>query len=211
MSAVGLTAVVLAGSLVEVFADPLGIAPDLLPLLDQRASVAGVIISALGLVVAVGALLIQLRAARSSEPVAARDACATWEREQQLARRVLHRLEDHRVLYNPRAWEDEPRVAASIEGIRDYLGEQILQCETTELRDRLRAIQAGLREFLTEREQLNRSVLPARVFSRLRYLWPALTRVRTTVGIAAEEIADVFEIPLNGNLADIVSWSQYRR
>src|SRR5690606_2109125 len=59
------TAAAFVGCLVELFADPLGVPADLLPVLDQRASVIGAIASAAGLAVAVVSLLVQLRSSRT--------------------------------------------------------------------------------------------------------------------------------------------------
>ncbi|MGW2196947.1 hypothetical protein ACWCSH_32040 [Streptosporangium sp. NPDC001682] len=60
--AIVLTTVLLAAGLVGFFADPLHVPAGLLQVLDQRASVFSMFIGAAGLVVAVAALLVQLRA-----------------------------------------------------------------------------------------------------------------------------------------------------
>ncbi|MGV9385932.1 hypothetical protein ACWDRB_59710 [Nonomuraea sp. NPDC003707] len=65
-------AALLAVGLIGFFADPLRLPPDVLGVLDQRASVISMFIGAAGLVVAVVALLLQLRADRT-QPTAATD------------------------------------------------------------------------------------------------------------------------------------------
>ncbi|WP_433364989.1 hypothetical protein [Streptosporangium sp. CA-115845] len=60
--AILLTTVLLAVGLVGFFADPLQVPAGLLQVLDQRASVVSMFIGAVGLMVAVAALLVQLRA-----------------------------------------------------------------------------------------------------------------------------------------------------
>ncbi|MCA2229306.1 hypothetical protein [Nonomuraea aurantiaca] len=61
----------LALGLVGFFADPLHLPADVLGVLDQRASVVSMFIGAAGLVVAVAALLLQLRADRTQPTAAA--------------------------------------------------------------------------------------------------------------------------------------------
>ncbi|MFI9847606.1 hypothetical protein ACIHFD_62065 [Nonomuraea sp. NPDC051941] len=68
---VAMTALLAVG-LIGFFADPLRLPPDVLGVLDQRASVISMFIGAAGLVVAVVALLLQLRADRT-QPTAAAD------------------------------------------------------------------------------------------------------------------------------------------
>ncbi|GAA3797406.1 hypothetical protein GCM10022403_034130 [Streptomyces coacervatus] len=134
----------------------------------------------------------------------------TVQAEQGRARQILHRLEDHRVLYNPLMYE-VVGVEESIEKLRAYLGEQIPQCESVELRDEVREIQAALRQCLTD-SSLGNNVggawarhdnLPA-----ARYAIPlvaqALGVMRARVGAAVAEIASLFDIPVDGDLARIV-------
>jgi hypothetical protein len=68
IAAIVLPAALLAGGLVGFFADPLYLPPEVLSVLDQRASVLSMFIGAAGLVVAVVALLLQLRAERTHSP-----------------------------------------------------------------------------------------------------------------------------------------------
>ncbi|MEV4357376.1 hypothetical protein [Nonomuraea sp. NPDC049625] len=69
---VAMTALPAVG-LIGFFADPLRLPPDVLGVLDQRASVISMFIGAAGLVVAVVALLLQLRADRTQPTAAAAD------------------------------------------------------------------------------------------------------------------------------------------
>lgn len=65
--------VLLAVGVVGFFADPLQLPPDVLEVLDQRASVVSMFIGAAGLIVAVAALLLQLRAGHAEPATAAAD------------------------------------------------------------------------------------------------------------------------------------------
>ncbi|MBX6381846.1 MAG: hypothetical protein IRZ07_02555 [Microbispora sp.] len=62
IAAIVVLAVLLAAGLVGFFADPLGLPPQVLDVLDKRASVMSMFIGAAGLIVAVVDLLLQVRA-----------------------------------------------------------------------------------------------------------------------------------------------------
>ncbi|MFE7121834.1 hypothetical protein ACFU99_41030 [Streptomyces sp. NPDC057654] len=67
-----------------------------------------------------------------------------WQREaidRQRAREVLHRLEDHRMLYDSYAAQRILPVIESAERLRDYFTEQILLCHSDVLHDHLRDVQ----------------------------------------------------------------------
>ncbi|MFC3996750.1 hypothetical protein ACFOVU_12545 [Nocardiopsis sediminis] len=121
-----------------------------------------------------------------------------WQHEKSdhwRAREIVHRLEDHRMLYDPYEAERIQPVIESAERLRDYLAEQIPQCESAALRDHLRDMQAAVRRCLTRIH---------RAQSRIDELWPAVSELRSRVGTTAEAIADRFDIPVNGDLARIV-------
>lgn len=113
------------------------------------------------------------------------------------AREVLHRLEDHRMLYDPYEAEYVEQVVESAERLRSYLGEQIPQCETVELRDHLRKIQAAVRALLTNLDS-------RRARRRNEGPWRVVGRLRVGVGSAVEDISHVFELPVDGDLLRIV-------
>jgi hypothetical protein len=112
------------------------------------------------------------------------------------AREVLHRLEDHRMLYDPYEAERVQPVVGSAERLRDYLAEQIPQCRSDVLRDHLRDIQAAVRRCLTRIRRARRPV---------DELWPAVGELRSRVGDTAQAIAEAFDVPVNGDLAMIVA------
>ncbi|MFG1616056.1 hypothetical protein ACGFI3_25110 [Nonomuraea wenchangensis] len=64
VTALVVTAALLVVGLVGFFADPLRLPPEVLQVLDQRASVVSMFIGSAGLVIAVAALLLQLRSDR---------------------------------------------------------------------------------------------------------------------------------------------------
>ncbi|MER7368900.1 hypothetical protein [Nonomuraea wenchangensis] len=64
VAALVVTAALLVAGLVGFFADPLRLPPEVLEVLDQRASVVSMFIGAAGLMIAVAALLLQLRSDR---------------------------------------------------------------------------------------------------------------------------------------------------
>jgi hypothetical protein len=65
---------------------------------------------------------------------------------------VLQLLEDRRVLYNPFEAEVPLHCITSVQELRINLQDYIRQCQSAELRDPLRAIQAACRQFLTDAE-----------------------------------------------------------
>jgi hypothetical protein len=129
----------------------------------------------------------------------------SWEAHKSERRRaweILHHLEDHRALYDPHAASLNGRkelIVASIERLRLNLGERIPQCESVELRDKLREIQAAVREFLTATEDPTRSV------------WCAVELLRERVGVAVDAVGDIFGIPIDGDLARILPPDVRRR
>ncbi|MFI6933161.1 hypothetical protein [Streptomyces sp. NPDC050287] len=126
-------------------------------------------------------------------------ATLSWqaqETEHARARQILHHLENHRMLYDREADEFFEAVVESADRLRSYLSEQIPPCESVELRDGLREVQAALREFLTR--------VPRQEPGDYGPFWAALSVMRARVGVAAGAIADAFGIPANGDLARIV-------
>jgi hypothetical protein len=125
-----------------------------------------------------------------------------WQQEtsdHRWAREVLHRLEDHRMLYDIYEAELIQPVIESAERLRDYLTTQIPLCHSDVLRDHLRDMQAAVRRCLTR-------IHGAR--SRSNELWPAVSELRSRVGTTAEAIADEFGITVNGDLAMIVYYGE---
>ncbi|MFI6440149.1 hypothetical protein [Streptomyces sp. NPDC050759] len=125
---------------------------------------------------------------------------ANWEAvktDRGRALEVLHRLEDHRMLYDVYESEIADRVVTSAERLRSYLSEQIPECETIELRSGLREIQAAVRQFLTGMSS-NRARRNWSPFSN------ALRHLRRRVGTAVVEIMQTFDIPVDGDLARII-------
>lgn len=121
-----------------------------------------------------------------------------WQQEasdHRRAREVLHRLEDHRMLYDRYEAEHVQPVIESAERLRGYLTEQIPQCDSDVLRDHLRDMQAAVRECLTRLHGAR---------SRKNELWPAVKELRSRVGDIAKAIADELDIPVNGDLARII-------
>ncbi|MEV4286360.1 hypothetical protein AB0K40_12735 [Nonomuraea bangladeshensis] len=70
VAALVVMAALLVAGLVGFFADPLRLPPEVLQVLDQRASVVSMFIGAVGLVIAVAALLLQLRSDRRQDTAA---------------------------------------------------------------------------------------------------------------------------------------------
>lgn len=121
-----------------------------------------------------------------------------WQLEasdHQRAREVLHRLENHRMLYDPYAAEHVQPVIESAERLRDYLAEQIRQCHSDVLRDSLRDMQAVVRRCLTRIHGAQ---------SRIDELWPAVRELRSRVGDSAKVMADRLDIPVDGDFARII-------
>jgi hypothetical protein len=116
--------------------------------------------------------------------------------DRQRAQESLHRLEAHRMLYDPYEAEHIQPVIGSAERLRDFLIEQIPQCHSDVLRDHLRVMQTAVRRCLTR-------IHGAR--SRINELWPAVSELRSRVGTTAEAIAETFDIPVNGDLAMIIA------
>ena len=131
--------------------------------------------------------------------------------ERDRARSILLRLEDHRVLHAPYEDEEEGGTWGSIEALRQYLNEQVEQCETEELRTQVRKIRAAVRQWLTDVEAARRFVdrchPNASPKDRDQMQWTmglqALGVLRGRVGVAIAEIGQVFDIPIDGDLAHI--------
>jgi hypothetical protein len=137
----------------------------------------------------------------------------SWEfsdSERTRARDILHRLEDHRVLYAPYVVEEFELALDSVERLRTYLTEQVELCDSTELRNQVRALRAAVRQFMTDAEAAYR--LAERVADREStrdhvyqlFLTQALGVLRGRVGVAIGEIGKAFRIPIDGDLAHIM-------
>lgn len=145
--------------------------------------------------------------------VSASGPSLNWEfsdSERTRARDILHRLEDHRVLYEAYEVEEEAAVFDSLGRLRAYLTEQVDRCESTELRDQVRVLRAGVRQLVTDLEAARR--LAARVSQTesmeahvyLLSSTQALGVLRGRAGVAIAEIGRAFRIPIDGDLARIM-------
>lgn len=102
------------------------------------------------------------------------------------------------MLYTPRRVEfsGSTGVTDAAERLRQLLGEQITECQSVELRDGLREIQAALREFLT--------VVSDHGSERSNPFWRALREMRARVGATAGALADAFRVTVDGDLSRVV-------
>lgn len=138
----------------------------------------------------------------TSVSVSLTGASLSWDTERterRRARDALHRLEDHRALYAPHDAEFPEPVVRSLERLRAYLTEQIPTCESVELRDGLREIQAAVREFLT---RVGYDYGPPQAVPH--DFWQSLDALRARVGPAAATLATTFGVTVDGDLARIV-------
>ncbi len=135
----------------------------------------------------------------------------TWstdEGERIRARSALHFLEDRRVLYSPYEVEVPESCVESVREIREHLRGAIQACQSAELRDPLRAIQAAAREFLTTVESLrghqslqsrmHRDGAPSWLFNQ------GLGELRARVGVSVALIIDRFDIEIDEHLVPIL-------
>ena len=108
------------------------------------------------------------------------------------------------MLYDP--VKDEPEVYAteSVTEIREHLREVIDQCESAELRNPLRAIQAACRQFLTD-TRLPTGVTFANIGSGyFLEFYQALGTFRAHVGTSVAVITQTFDIDVDEHVAAIL-------
>jgi hypothetical protein len=135
----------------------------------------------------------------------------TWandEGEKSKARSALLYLEDRRVLFDPFEVEIPDRCISSVNDIRGYLRAHIEQCNSPELRNPLRAIQAACRQFLTDTQAIDgrhgrfidiqRGGTPSWLFNQ------ALGSFRARVGISIAVMIETFDIDVDEHLAKIL-------
>lgn len=136
---------------------------------------------------------------------------ATWTVEagdKARASSVLQYLEDRRVLYNLYDVELPDACVMSVREIREYLRGAIRECQSAELRDPLRAIQAACRQFLTEAEAID-----GRYGRRIQVIgggsdsWvfnQAIGSLLARVGTSVAVIVETFDIEIDEHLAQIL-------
>jgi hypothetical protein len=134
---------------------------------------------------------------------------ATWTIEQgdkARARSVLQDLEDRRVLYDPYDVELPDACIMSVREIRGYLRMVVGQCNSSALRDPLRAIQAACRQFLTDAEAIG-GADRIHVVGGGSESWlfnQALGSLRARVGTSIAVIVGTFDINVDEHLARIM-------
>jgi len=136
---------------------------------------------------------------------------ATWttdEGERSRARSVLQLLEDRRVLYNPFEAEVPAHCITSVQELRSKLQDYIRQCQSAELRDPLRAIQAACRQFLTEAEAVGSGrghLIDIQGGGTSSWLFnQALGTLRAHVGVSVAVIVTAFDIDIDEHLTKIL-------
>jgi hypothetical protein len=137
---------------------------------------------------------------------------ATWEVEagdKSRARTILQFFEDRRVLYNPYDVELPVACVKSVTEIREYLRRTIAECQSTELRDPLRAIQAACRQFLADVEEIEGigGTLHIQVAGGGSDSWmfnQAIGSLRARVGTSVAIIAETFDVDIDEHLAKIL-------
>lgn len=136
---------------------------------------------------------------------------ATWtaeEGDKARARAILQYLEDRRVLYNPYDAELPDACVMSVREIREHLRTLIAQCQSAELRDPLRAVQAACRQFLTDVEAIGgRNGHRIHVAGGGSDSWvfnQALGSFRARVGTSIAVVVETFDIDIDEHLAQIL-------
>lgn len=123
------------------------------------------------------------------------------------ARSVLYFLENRRVLYAPYDVERTPVCFDSVKEIREHLAAVIPECESPELRDPLRAIQAACRQYLTEIQAIEAQGLSLDINRNGAGSWlvnQAVGALRARVGTNVAIIVATFDIDVDEHLAPIM-------
>lgn len=121
---------------------------------------------------------------------------------------ILQYLEDRRVLYDPYDVELPDACVMSVREIREHLRTLIGQCQSAELRDPLRAVQAACRQFLTDVEAIGgRNSHHIHVIGGGSDSWlfnQALGSLRARVGTSIAVIIETFDIAIDEHLTQIL-------
>lgn len=131
---------------------------------------------------------------------------ATWTPEPgdtEMAGSILRYLEDRRVLYVPYFAEVPDHCKASVQEIREHLRSFIEQCQTPELRDPLRAIQAACRQFITEVHSIETPLIQESVLDQWKFN-QALGSLRARIGVSVAVIIDTFNVDVDEQLAPLL-------
>ena len=135
---------------------------------------------------------------------------ATWTVEagdKSRADSILRYLEDRRVLYAPYEVEIPHRCVASVREIRAHLRSVIEQCQSRELRDPLRAIQASCRQFLTYAEAIGDRNGRIDVVGGGSDSWlfnQILGSLRARVGVSVAVVIETFDVDVDQHLAKLL-------
>jgi hypothetical protein len=135
---------------------------------------------------------------------------ATWTyepSERSRAASILRFIEDRRVLYNIYEAEMPEACIRSVKEIREHLRTAIEQCDSAELRDPLRAIQAACRQFLTDTDSIPERIFGSRAFHDGPVIWgfnQALGALRVRVGHSVVIVIERFNVDVDEHLSAIL-------
>jgi hypothetical protein len=122
-----------------------------------------------------------------------------------VARRVLAFLEDRRVLFGDRHWEDQIHCIQSAIEIRRYLTEELGRARPDgSLATSLRAMRAACRKFVDAAGPGGANFFSNRLYLQTDPFSLALGDLRTLVGIHVALIAFQYDIPVEDDLATIM-------
>jgi hypothetical protein len=136
---------------------------------------------------------------------------ASWQpsiADRDIATELLLRLEDRRVLYNPSDVEVPYHCVQSVIEIRHQLSDALVKAGGTgALADHIRALGAACRRFFDRIGRDERADYDAMRSPRHYLSWEfmdALGQLRGIFGVHIAMIAVRYDLPINGELADIL-------
>jgi hypothetical protein len=130
---------------------------------------------------------------------------AQWERvpgDKEVAEETITFLENRRVLFGHRHFEDEHYCVASANEIRHFLTKQISAAHGRDLADSLRAMRAAARKFVDAAGPAARNF--AGGFHANKAFGLALGDFRTLMGVQIASIAKHFDLEIEEDLARIL-------
>jgi hypothetical protein len=125
--------------------------------------------------------------------------------DKDIARRVLAFLENRRVLFGDRHWEDEVDCIRSAIEIRNYLTQELGATRPDRsLATSLRAMRAACRKFVEAAGPNGVNFYSNRLYREADPFSLALGDLRTLVGVQVALIAFRYDIPVEDDLATII-------
>ncbi|MEM9859349.1 MAG: DUF6650 family protein [Bacteroidota bacterium] len=126
------------------------------------------------------------------------------ESSRNVAKRILSKLEDRRVLYSPFELEIPTACIKSIREIRYLLTDELSQMdEDEELTNSIRALRSSCRKFLSKTEKLDIQSIPGTTISDWIFL-SSLGELRGVFGIYIAKISLSYGIDIEENIVKII-------